>query len=166
MKHRVFTALLALFSSVATATSLEELQRPPEYQPLEGFIGSWTTLGREKHFHEVCSWYPGKFHVVCNAKSKRDDGSTGHSMSILSFVPASGYVYSGIGSQGRYETFENGRWSAGTFIFETRQIENNSPVISRITIGPFTTTGFLFVVHTSKDGISWTEAERTTYLKL
>lgn len=90
-------------------------ERPAEYTPLENFVGRWTTAGREKQFTETCEWYPGRFHVVCNFVSKRADGSQGHSMSILSYVPGVGYAYSGIGSKGRYETFDKGRWLSGKF---------------------------------------------------
>lgn len=165
MNPQALVLFLAVSTSAAAAPA-EHPHPPAEYAPLEGFVGNWTTLGRESQFHEVCEWYAGKFHVICNARSKRPDGSTGHGMSILSFVPGGGYVYSGIGSNGRYETFSGGRWSEGTFIFESREAGNGASAINRIAIGPFTETGFLFVVSTSEDGVSWAEVGRTTYLRL
>ena len=87
-------------------------------------------------------------------------------MSILSHVPGAGYVYSGIGSKGRYETFSMGRWQDGQFVFDSPGSEGGSPVTNRINIGPFTDQGFEFVVSSSADGQSWTELGRTTYLRL
>ncbi len=157
---------LILFAGLAGAQASSEPERAPGYAPLASFVGHWTTQGNETQFRENCDWYHGKFHVVCNAERKRADGSTGHSMSILSYVPGSGYVYSGIGSKGRYETFEKGLFSDGQFVFETTSPDQGSQATSRIVIGPFTDEGFLFVVTTSKDGSTWTEAGRTTYLRL
>lgn len=166
MKHLKATFPLMLAASIAVAQAAQEPERAPEYDPLEGFVGRWTTQGRETQFLETCSWYYGKFHVVCNAESKRADGSIGHSMSILSYVPGAGYVYSGIGSKGRYETFDRGRWSDGKFIFDSTSSTDGKAVTNRITIGPFTDKGFLFVVTTSTDGVAWTEADQTTYIRL
>lgn len=87
-------------------------------------------------------------------------------MSILSYVPESGYVYSGIGSKGRYETFEKGIWSDGTFIFDSTRSDAGKPVTDRITIGRFNDEGFLFIVISSPDGVTWTEVDRTTYIRL
>lgn len=158
--------LLLAFAGIASAQSVQAPERAPGYAPLENFVGTWTTKGRESQFKEACRWYHGNFHVVCNAESKRADGSVGHSMSILSFVPGSGYVYSGIGSKGRYETFEKGLWSDGKFVFDSVRSDAGKEVTDRITIGPFTESGFEFVVTSTSDGASWTELDRTTYLRI
>lgn len=167
MNLRTALLFLALSATAAAAAATEDPgDRPPEYAPLQGFVGTWTTLGREKAFREVCEWYPGGFHVVCHSRSERPDGSTGHGMSILSYVPGTGYVYSGIGSKGRYETFSGGRWVDGTFVFDSAAVEEGVTVNNRITIGPFTEAGFLFVVTSSRDGVAWEEVGRTNYLRL
>ncbi len=160
-------AVLPLIFFTCTASAqVQAPERPPGYAPLKNFVGRWTTQGREDKFLEVCSWYHGEFHVVCNATSKRADGSTGHSMSILGYVPGSGYVYSGIGSKGRYETFDKGTWSEGRFTFDTTIMESEGKTLNRISIGPFTDRGFLFVVTTSTDGVVWKPVDTTTYIKL
>ena len=163
-------ALSVLSSAVGAADVTQQAEaqaaRPAEYLPLQNFVGRWTTAGRERAFEETCEWYHGGFHVVCHSVSKRADGSTGHGMSILSHVPDAGYVYSGIGSKGRYETFSMGRWQDGQFVFDSPGSEGGSPVTNRINIGPFTDQGFEFVVSSSADGQSWTELGRTTYLRL
>ena len=165
MKHPQVILLLAL-AGIASAQTAQSPERAPGYAPLENFVGSWTTQGRESQFKEACNWYYGNFHVVCNSETRRADGSTGHGMSILSYVPESGYVYSGIGSKGRYETFEKGIWSDGKFIFDSSRSDAGKPVTDRITIGPFSDDGFLFVVTSSSDGATWTEVDRTTYIRL
>ena len=165
MKTLQAVLLLAL-AGIASAQSVQIPERAPGYAPLENFVGSWTTKGRESQFKEECHWYHGNFHVVCNSETRRTDGSTGHSMSILSFVPDSGYVYSGIGSKGRYETFEKGLWSDGRFVFDSVRSEAGKEITDRITIGPFTESGFEFVVTSTSDGTSWTELGRTTYVRI
>ena len=159
--------LEAIFLSILAASTAAAQTAPDSgYAPLKNFVGRWTTQGQETEFTETCDWYHGKFHVVCNAERKRADGSTGHSMSILGYIDGAGYVYSGIGSKGRYETFEKGRWSDGKFFFDSTTSEHGKTITNRITIGPFTDEGFLFVVTTSTDGLTWTEADRTTYIRL
>jgi hypothetical protein len=165
--NRTHAMLFLMLSGSAMAAEPPRLpERPAEYTPLENFVGRWTTAGREKEFLETCDWYHGKFHVVCNSVSRRADGSMGYGMSILSYVPGVGYAYSGIGSKGRYETLDKGRWLEGKFVFDSHGTDAGMPVTSRISIGPFTSEGFLFVVSTSADGVSWSEMNRTTYLRL
>jgi len=166
MRRIAMVLMLAFLAGGAGAQSAGAPARDPGYEPLSGFVGQWTTQGRESRFRERCEWYHGGFHVVCHSESQRDDGSTGHSLSILGFVPGAGYVYSGIGSKGRYETFEKGRWSEGHFIFDTTRVAEGATVTDRITIGPFTEEGFEFVVTTSADGATWSEVARTRYLRL
>jgi len=165
--NRAQAMLLLMLSGSVMAT---ETPRPPERPagsaPFENFVGRWTTAGREKEFLETCEWYQGKLHVACNSVSRRADGSNGHSMSMLSYVPSVGYAHSGIGSKGPYETFDKGRWLEGKFVFDSHGTDAGAPVTSRISIGPFTSEGFLFVVSTSADGVSWSEMNRTTYLRL
>lgn len=160
----IFVLLLAGGVMAAETPQLPEQQE--EYKLLENFIGRWTTAGREGQFFETCEWYHGKFHVVCNSVSKRADGSKGHGMSILSYVTSVGYVYSGIGSNGRYEILDKGRWLEGKFVFDSRRTDVDVSVSKRISIGPFTSEGFMFVVSTSEDGVSWSEMDRTVYLRL
>lgn len=166
MKRLNAMFMLCVMSMLAGAQTAPAPERAPGYAPLQGFVGHWTTQGREQLFRETCDWYHGKFHVVCHSESKRADGSIAHGMSILSFVPATGYVYTGIGSRGRYETFEKGRWEDGKFVFDSAATKDGKPITNRISIGPFTDAGFQFVVTTSSDGVNWTEAARTRYVRL
>src|SRR5688572_5980768 len=106
--------VLALAALIASSQSFaQEPTRHAGYAPLEALVGSWTIAGREGTFWEKCAWFDGKRHIVCNGESKRKDGSISRGMSILSFVPEQGYVYTGIGNRGRYETYRGGTFKDG-----------------------------------------------------
>ena len=130
---------------------------------LGGLVGTWTIQGRESTYIETCAWYDGERHIVCNTESKRADGSTAHSMSILGFVAGKGYVYTGIGSRGRYETYANGTFEDGILEYLDRTPEG----ITRIRLGPFSDRSVLpFNVHTSADGVKWVEVESFRYIRI
>ena len=86
-------------------------------------------------------------------------------MSILSFVPRARYVYTGIGSNGRYETLQGGTWNRGVLTFTSTAHEGDKAVVTRIQIGPAADKGIPFVVDSSTDGGGWTRVETTTYIK-
>jgi hypothetical protein len=169
MKHRHmkrYSAVLLLLCSAHAAIAQEAPARPPEYDALQHFVGRWTERGNEKTFLEACTWFDGNFHVVCNAERKRADGSVGRSLSILSYVPSQGYVHVGIGSKGSYDTLHNGTFRGGLFEFLSTARQGDRSIVTRIRIGPFTKSGFSFVVDTSTDGGPWVAAGTTDYVKL
>ena len=153
-----------LSALIVTALALgQEQSRHAGYDPLGAFVGSWTIAGQESTYLETCGWYHGEHHIVCNTNSTRKDGSVGHSMSILSFIPDHGYVYTGIGSRGRYETHERGTYKEGILEY----IDQANGEITRIRIGSFTDrTTIPFVVHTSKNGADWDLAESFNYIRV
>lgn len=162
---RIFIAML-LFGGTQFAVAQQAPQRPVEYDNLQHFVGRWTEQGNEKSFLEVCAWFDGKFHVVCNAERKRLNGTLGRSLSILSYVPGQGYVHVGIGNKGSYETLQHGTFRKGIFEFLSTTKESDKSTVTRIQIGPFVESGFRFVVHTSTDGGPWVAAGTTDYVKL
>lgn len=141
-------------------------QEPPRhdgYAPLERLVGSWTIAGREGTFWETCDWYDGRRHVVCNSESKRKDGSTSRGMSILSFVPEQGYVYTGIGNRGRYETYRGGTYKDGIIEY----LDQSAGAHTRIRIGPFNDKKIVpFNVRSSKNGIEWEQADSFNYIRV
>jgi len=159
MKHVLpLTVLL-----IAPATFAQEQPRHEGYSPLEGLVGSWTIAGRESSYLETCGWYDGKRHIICNTESKQDDGSTSHGMSILSFVPEQGYVYTGIGSRGRYETYRGGTYKDGVIEYVDQSAEGQT----RIRIGPFSNKDLVpFNVHSSQDGVKWDPADSFNYIRV
>lgn len=159
MNHALLlTALLITFAAYG-----QDQARHEGYSPLESFVGTWTIPGQESTYKETCSWYHGERHIVCNTETRRNDGSIGHSMSILSFVPDHGYVYTGIGSRGRYETHETGTYRDGILEY----IDQANGEITRIRIGPFTDRKIIpFSVHTSKNGADWELAESFNYTRV
>jgi hypothetical protein len=145
---------------VAGPAVAKEPSRHEGYAPLEHLVGIWTIGGKEDSYRETCDWYHGKRHVVCETKSRQADGSVSHGMSILGFVPGSGYVYTGIGSSGRYETHSGGTYENGVLEY----VDRTPAEITRIRVGPFTNKGEIpFVVHTSTDGAAWTVVDSFTY---
>jgi hypothetical protein len=154
---------LALLAIAAAAPAFAA-ERAPEYDALQLFVGAWTQQGSESVFREDCDWFEGRHQVVCHSTRQRDDGSVSRGMSLLGYTPADGYVYTGIGSRGRFEMLRGGRFQDGRFVFESTATEDGKAVASRITIGPRTDAGFHFVVETSTDGGPWTHADTTVYL--
>lgn len=159
MKHALLFAAL-LISSPSFA---QERPRHEGYAPLEGLVGRWTIAGQESTYLEVCDWYDGKRHIICNTESKRKDGSTSRSMSILSFVPDQGYVYTGIGSRGRYDTYRGGTYTHGVIEYSDSSAEPRT----RIRIGPFRDKNTVpFSVHSSRDGVTWEQADSFSYVRV
>jgi hypothetical protein len=159
MKHVLLLAALLISSPLFS----EEKPRHEGYAPLEGLVGTWTIAGKEGTYLETCDWYEGKYHIICNTKSKRKDGSTSHSMSILSFVPEQGYVYTGIGSAGRYETYRGGTHNNGIIEY----LDQSAGAHTRIRIGPFSDKKIVpFNVHTSQDGVRWEQADSFNYVRI
>lgn len=163
--RRLANAVL-LFSCAHAAIAQDAPDRPPGYDHLQHFVGRWTERGNEKTFLEVCVWFDGKFHVVCNAERRLADASVGRSLSILSYVPNEGYVHIGIGNKGSYETLQNGTFREGLFEFLSTTKEGDKSIVTRIRIGPFSENGFPFVVDTSTDEGPWVVAGTTDYVKI
>ena len=148
---------------IAGASSAAEPPRDAGYAPLEHLVGTWTIAGKEDGYRETCAWYHGNRHIVCETESKRADGSVSHGMSILSFVPGSGYVYTGIGSDGRYETYRNGTFDAGVLEY----VDRSGAETVRIRVGPLGDKARIpFNVATSTDGVTWTPADSFTYVRV
>ena len=140
--------------------------RPPAYDRLGSLVGRWTIKGSEGNHLEVCRWYDGNFHVICETENKRSDGSIGHGMSILGYLPDKDrYTYHGIGSKGRNETM-SGTFAGGVLEFTAESIENGTTLISRVRMGPFSDREVPFVAESSTDRVSWSVDASFTYLRL
>ena len=154
----LFTALLISLPSFA-----QEQPRHEGYAPLEGMVGSWTIAGREGTYLETCAWYDGRRHIICNTESTRKDGSISRGMSILSFIPEHGYVYTGIGNSGRYETYRAGTYNNGIIEY----LDQSAGSHTRIRIGPFSDKKAVpFNVETSQDGTTWEQADSFEYVRV
>ena len=154
----LFAMLVLILPSQGRADARHE-----GYAALDALVGTWTIPGREATYRETCAWYHGERHVVCSTESKREDGSIGHSMSILGFVPGEGYVYTGIGSGGRYESHERGTFEDGILEY----LEEAGGETTRIRVGPFTDRNVVpFQVHTSKNGTEWELVDSFDYARV
>ena len=158
MKPALALAMLLL----ALPAFAEEPPRHEGYAPLEALVGSWTVAGREDTYRETCDWYHGKRHIVCHTESKREDGSTSHSISILSFIPDQGYVYTGISSNGRYETHKDGTFKDGILEY----VDRSSKGLTRTRLGPLGGPRVPINVHTSPDGDKWEQAVSSEYVRV
>lgn len=158
MKLFLFLAALAL----PPPSFAQEEGRPGGYAPLEGLVGSWTIAGQEDTYLETCDWYDGRRHIICNAEFTRKDGSIARAMSILSFVPQEGYVYTGIGNRGRYETYRGGTYHNGIIEY----LDHTAGTHTRIRVGPFSDKKVPFNVHTSQDGTNWELADSYNYVRV
>jgi len=147
-------------------TSASMPTRASGYDRLSSLVGRWTIKGSEEKYVEVCRWYEGNFHVICETENKRADGTVGHGMSILGYLPGKdAYTYHGIGSKGRNETM-SGTIADGVFEFTAEAIDNGKTVISRVRMGPFSEREVPFVAESSTDRVSWAVDASFTYVRL
>lgn len=157
----ISNSLVALAQTSASMTA-----RPSGYDQLSSFVGRWTIKGSEENYVEVCRWYDGNFHIICETENKRADGTVGRGMSILGYLPDKGtYTYHGIGSKGRNETM-SGAFADGVFEFTAEAIDNGATVISRVRMGPFPGREVPFVAESSTDRVSWAVDATLTYVRL
>jgi hypothetical protein len=83
MDKMLFAILLIV---TLTATASAQLSAPgPEHARLDAFAGKWTLNGEaegEKYtLTETCSWFTGRFHVVCQREGQGPVGAlAGHSI--------------------------------------------------------------------------------------
>lgn len=166
MKARKIALLASFVAGAAFAEAPAVPARDPGYDALGHLVGRWTEKGNEATFVETCEWFHGRYHVVCRAERKRPDGTTSHGMSILSFVPGEGYVYTGIGSKGRYETLQHGTVENDILEFRSSAVQDGKTTVTRIRIGPFAEKAMPFVVDTSTDGGPWSAPDVTDYVRL
>ena len=157
----ISTSLVGLAQTSASMTT-----RPSGYDQLSSLIGRWTIKGSEEKYVEVCRWYDGNFHIICETENKRTDGTVGHGMSILGYLPNKDtYTYHGIGSKGRNETM-SGTFADGVLEFTAEAIDNGATVISRVRMGPFSEREVPFVAESSTDRVTWAVDATLTYVRL
>jgi hypothetical protein len=169
---KVFVAAIVLSGAISTSlvgmtqTTSSMTARTPGYDRLGSIVGRWTIKGREAQFVEVCRWYDGNFHIICETENKRADGTVSHGMSILGYLPDKDtYTYYGIGSTARNETM-SGTFADGVFEFVAEAIDNGKTVISRVRMGPFSDREVPFVAESSTDRVSWAVDTSFTYVRL
>jgi len=157
----IFHGMQGLAQTGATTTP-----RAQGYDRLGPLVGRWTIKGREDKYLEVCRWYEGNFHIVCEAENQRADGTVSRSMSILGYLPDQDrYTYHGIGGKGRNETM-SGVFADGILEFTAESIDDGAPVISRVRVGPFAEREIPFVAESSTDRRNWAVEASFTYIRL
>lgn len=147
-------------------TSATEPARAAGYDRLNPIVGRWTIKGREETHLEVCRWYDGNFHIVCETERKRKDGSIGRSMSILSYLPDKDrYTYFGIGNQGSNDTM-SGVFHDGILEFTAEAEDNGKTIFTRVRMGPFSSREVPFIAETSDDRVTWKTDASFAYVRL
>lgn len=136
------------------------------YDSLHPLVGRWTIKGSEDSFVEVCRWFDGEFHVVCDSEKKLPDGSSGKGMSVLSYVPDQGYVYYGISSAGRNQAFQQGTFQDGILEYRSSTGDDAKAVVTRVRMGPFTGREVPYVIDTSTERGAWVPVHSVTFVKL
>ena len=90
--------LLVTIALAASAASVSAAEPPRDR--LAFIVGDWTIEGRETSFREVCEWFPGRSHVICNSESRRNSGTT-RGVSVFSYSDdKKRHVYYHYGSSG------------------------------------------------------------------
>jgi hypothetical protein len=164
--RRLLVAPCVIAASLASAQQSPPRERAPGYAPLDQFVGHWTSKGLEATFLEKCEWFDGRHHVVCRAETRRKDGTIGHSMSILGYLPGENvYTYHGIGSRGRNDT-RRGNYRDGVFSFSTESREGGKVTVSRVRVGPFMGREVPFVEEAAVNGGEWKVRSSDTLLKV
>lgn len=162
----VFIAAISYNCVGLAQTSTSMTVRPPGYDRLSSLVGRWTLKGSEGKYLEVCRWFDGNFHIVCETENKRADGTVSRSISILGYLPdKNAYTYHGIGSRGRNETM-SGTFADGVFEFTSETIDNGTTMISRVRMGPFLGPEVPFVAESSTDRKTWVVDSTFTYVRL
>ena len=147
-------------------TGASPAARAQGYDRLASLVGRWTIKGSEDKYLEVCRWYDGNFHIICEIENKRADGTVGHGMSIMGYLPDKDtYTYHGIGSRGRNESM-SGIFSEGVLEFTAEAFDKDTTVISRVRLGPFSEPEVPFIAESSTDRTSWAVDAAFTYVRL
>lgn len=140
--------------------------RAPGYDRLDSLVGRWTIKGSEDKYAEECRWFDGNFHLICTTETRRADGTIGHGMSILGYLPDTDtYTYHGIGSKGRNETMA-GIFAEGVLEFTSEAVDGGKTVFSRVRIGPFAEREVPFVAESSTDRVNWAVDASFMYVRL
>lgn len=149
---------IALVASSASVSAAEPRER------LAFLVGDWTIEGREASFREVCEWFPGRSHVVCNSESRRDTG-TSRGVSVLSYSDEKKrHVYYHYGSSGAVSVMDI--FTDGNSLVATGQKIVGADVIrEQVWMTPRGDDRFEFREQTSTNGGAWETTAHFTYVR-
>ncbi len=130
---------------------------------LEAFVGSWTVLGQEETYSEICEWYHNNSFIVCNTEQRQPKGVS-KSVSILGFSELTGsYTYYGFGSSGGSRSL-NGFRKGNEWLFTGERTARGDLVRYQVSMKP-TTSGFTFLEERSTNGGPWVVAAQFEYVR-
>ena len=151
-----FTIALVAFPASVAAAEPREL--------LAFLVGDWTIEGRETSFREVCDWFHGRSHIVCNSESRRDKG-TSRGVSVLSYSDEKKrHVYYYYGSSGvvvAMDVFTDGK----SLIAIRENVVGTDLVREQVWITPSGDNRFDFREQTSTNGGPWKTSTHFTYVR-
>lgn len=151
--------LLFTIALVASAAAAE-----PPRDLLAFIVGDWTIEGREASFREVCEWFPGRSHVVCNSESRRDKG-TSHGVSVFSYSEVEKrhlyYHYGSSGVVATMDVFPDGK----SLVATGERIVGTDVIREQVWMTPRGDDRFEFREQTSTNGGAWETTAHFTYVR-
>jgi hypothetical protein len=169
MKRKLAVLVVSGILAAAVAARAEEKKagppKPgPEVKKLAYFTGTWTSEGEIKAnpimpagkmtSTDVCTWYAGGFHVVCNSKGTGPMGKMS-GLGILGYnTEEKVYTYNGIDNTGHLET-SKGTTDGKTWSYTSEDKMGGKTMYGRYTIGDLQPDSYSFSWAMSEDNKTW-----------
>lgn len=150
---------IALVASTASVSAAE-----PPRDLLAFIVGDWTIERRETSFRELCEWYPGRSHVVCNSESRRETG-TSRGVSVFSYSDEKKhhvyYHYGSSGAVAAMDVFTDGK----SLVATGEKIVGANVVREQVWMTPRGDDRFEFREQISTNGGAWETAAQFNYVR-
>jgi hypothetical protein len=138
----------------------------PEHQRLNYFVGKWTAEGDMKPSPmgpggkftstDECSWFEGRFAVVCHSQGKTPIGPS-KAIGILSYSPEEKvYTYTGVDNSGMTMTsVPRGTVQGDTWTYNDESMMGGQKVKTRVVIKELSPTSYTFKMDMQKPDGTW-----------
>ncbi len=133
---------------------------------LSFLVGEWTIEGREDSFREVCAWFDGRSHVVCNSESRTKKGTVRRGVSVFSYSENdAGFKYYHYNNAG--VIVAQNAFVIGGGLMTTSESRVGSDLIrEQCWMTPRENGLFDFREETSKNGGAWEVTTKVRYVPL
>ena len=156
---------LVIFTFVSFIACAPALGADDPRERLGWIVGSWTIEGREDSFREVCGWFHGRSHVVCNSESRNAAGTLRKGVTVISWSEEKKrFVYYYYGSTGvtvAMDIFVEGR----SLIATAERDEGDDLVREQVWITPAEDGAMHFREDVSKNGGPWETRTQFRYVR-
>lgn len=170
MKRFKLAVLLisGLLAAAVAAHAQEKKAGPPkpgpEVKKLAYFAGTWTSEGEIKAnpimpagkmtSTDVCTWYSGGFHVVCNSKGSGPMGKMS-GLGIMGYnTEEKVYTYNGIDNSGHLDSAK-GTTDGKTWSYTSEEKMGGKSIYGRYTISDLQPDSYSFSWAMSEDNKAW-----------